>query len=351
MPDAPNEAGRAGSESMAANAAKTAIEMDAATTAAPGDVRALHAQADLLARSHACSTTIAAGAAFRERLVERARTATQHAAVALQGADIERRARAGRVRLFDDGSPADLLFDLARVLAPMIAQDRALDANMLANRYLDVSPQGAAGWALLPLMTSLHAAAADAADRMLAPVPPQLIVVGGLSGTGKSSLARLLGGHYGRTPGARVLRSDVFRKRLAGLPPEARLAASHYTRRNNDETYEALFESADDHLAFGSTVILDAVFMNRSEREVAEALAVQARVPFTGIWLEAPERDRVARVTARNNDASDATADVAREQSRRPIGDLFGWHRVRANRPMELILPAARAMIERPRRG
>lgn len=314
------------------------------------DMAALHAQVEALVRRHAKATATPAGAAFRQRLMELARTGSQRSLIALQGADIERRARAGRVRLLDDGAAADVLFDLARLLAEMLAEGRAFEANLLANRYLDLSPQGASGWALLPLMLSLHSADPAAAERLLQLSAPQLIVIGGLSGTGKSSLARLLGGLYGRKPGARVLRSDVFRKRLAGVLPETRLPPSHYTRRNDAETYEAMFESADDHLACGSTVILDGVFLNRSEREVAEALAQQARVPFTGIWLEAPDHDRIARIAARTGDASDATVEVARDQSRRPVGDLFGWHRMRANRAMEQILPAARTAVERPRR-
>jgi uncharacterized protein len=314
------------------------------------DVAALYRSAEELVRVHGRATANAAGASFRQFLMERAHTSAQRSALALLGVDIERRARAGRVRLLADAPPVDILFDLARPLATLLGQGRTFDASVLANRYLDLSPQGATGWALLPLMLSLHTDDSLAADRFLEPSAPQLIVIGGLSGTGKSSLSRLLGGHYGRRPGARVLRSDVFRKRLAGLPPETRLPPAHYTRRNDAETYEAIFESADDHLACGSTVILDAVFLNRSEREVAEALALQARVPFTGIWLEAPDRDRIARVAARTGDASDATAEVARDQARRPVGDLFGWHRMRANRAMELILPAARAAIERPRR-
>jgi predicted kinase len=314
------------------------------------DVAALHGLAETTVQAHGRATVTPAGAAFRQMLMERARSSAQRSALALLGGDIERRARAGRVRLIDGGAPVDILFDLAGPLAALLAEGRPTDANILANRYLDLSPQGATGWALLPLMLSLQTDDPETADRFLEPSAPQLIVIGGLSGTGKSSLSRLLGGLYGRRPGARVLRSDVFRKRLAGLPPEMRLPPSHYTRRNDAETYEALFESADDHLACGSTVILDAVFLNRSEREVAEALALQARVPFTGIWLEAPDRDRIARVSARTGDASDATADVAREQARRPVGDLFGWHRMRANRAMELIVPAARAAIERPRR-
>ncbi|RYE04323.1 MAG: aminoglycoside phosphotransferase, partial [Sphingomonadales bacterium] len=116
---------------------------------------------------------------------------------------------------------------------------------------------------------------------------------------------------------------------------------------NDQHTYQALFESADDHLACGNSVILDAVFMSRSERDVAAALAHRHRVPFTGIWLEAPERDRLARVAARSGDASDASVEVAREQSRRPVGVLADWHRIRVNRPIELIVSAARAALDR----
>lgn len=310
---------------------------------------AIHAQAQQIAQAHAGAEAIAAGPAFRQRLLELARSGAQRATIAVQGGDIEHRARAGCMRIFADGAPADILFDLARPLASLIAEGRRGEANMLANRYFDLCPQGARGWGLLPLMIALHTEDVAAADMLLAPVAPRLIALGGLSGTGKSSLARLLGGHIGRAPGARVVRSDVFRKRLQGIPPESRLPASHYTRRHDAETYEAMFESADDHIACGTTVIFDAVFLSRSEREVAAALARQARAAFTGIWLEAPERDRIARIAARIDDASDATVDVAREQSRRSVGDLFGWHRLRANRPMETILPAARAMIENTR--
>jgi predicted kinase len=202
----------------------------------------------------------------------------------------------------------------------------------------------------LPLFVSLGATAtgdAALAEAALAPAAPRLVAIGGLSGTGKSSLARLLGWRVGRTPGARVLRSDVFRKRLAGLAPEMRIPPAHYTRHSDEETYEAMFESADDHIACGNSVILDAVFMSRSERDVAEAIALRRRVPFTGIWLEAPERDRIARVSARDGDASDATVEVVREQSRLSVGELAGWHRMRVNRPLDLIIPAARAVLDR----
>lgn len=244
------------------------------------------------------------------------------------------------------GEPIDVLLDLAALLGDLWERGLIAPANIVANRYADVAPQGATGWALLP-----HLMAARTGDHTLAdPVAPQLVAIGGLSGSGKSTLARQIGAFIGRTPGARVLRSDVFRKRIAGLPPEARLPASHYTAPMDQATWEALFESADDHLACGNSVILDAVFMRRSERDVAEMLAAQRRVPFTGLWLEAPERDRVGRVMARSGDASDAGVDVVREQSRRSVGELYGWHRMKANRPIEMLVAAARGALERTKR-
>src|SRR3546814_8300461 len=67
------------------------------------------------------------------------------------------------------------------------------------------------------------------ADDLLAPVSPRLVAIGGLSGTGKSTIAKLVAPCLGRAPGARILRSDVLRKRLAGVPPETPLPRASYT--------------------------------------------------------------------------------------------------------------------------
>lgn len=314
------------------------------------DASALHLAADRIASTHAAAPA-GDGARFLAALHDMAGCEAQREELARQLPALDRRARSGRVRALG-GVAVDCLFDLALPLMELLRDGNAVEANALANRYLDVAPQGATGWATLPLFVSLRASGAGnqaLATAVLRPAPSRAVAIGGLSGTGKSTLGRLLGARLGRAPGARVLRSDVFRKRLMGLPPETRLPPRHYTQRSDQESYEALFESADDHLACGSAVILDAVFMRRSERDVAEAMALHHRIPFTGLWLEAPERDRVARVSARTGDASDATAEVVREQSRRSVGELASWHRMRVNRPIDLIVPAARAVLERQR--
>ena len=82
------------------------------------------------------------------------------------------------------------------------------------------------------------------AYRFLRPAPCRLIAIGGVSGTGKSTLAAGLAPELGLRPGARVLRSDVHRKLLLGVDPETRLPASGYSREVTDRVYDILRRKA-----------------------------------------------------------------------------------------------------------
>jgi predicted kinase len=130
----------------------------------------------------------------------------------------------------------------------------------------------------------------NAANAFLTQPAPQLIVVGGLSGTGKSTLARALAPELGSEPGAVHLRSDLERKRLHGVAETVRLAPEAYTQAASDAVYAVLYERARDTLAARHAVIVDAVFAKPEERARIETVAIELGVAFQGLWLASSRR-------------------------------------------------------------
>ncbi len=227
----------------------------------------------------------------------------------------------------------DVLYDLAFLLMDLWARGLCHEANVVANTYFDLSPDDEDDYGLLPLAMGVRAtvrahvsaAQGDAgrardflslALRLIEPVAPRLVAIGGGSGTGKSTLAGAVGGDLGAAPGARILRSDVLRKRLAGVPAETRLPRSGYTRDMSRRVYDDLKRLAALHLTAGMSVIADAVFGRPADRTAIAEVVAREDCRFTGIWLELPETERIARIEARGPDASDADAGVARRQTR-----------------------------------
>jgi hypothetical protein len=248
----------------------------------------------------------------------------------------------------------DVLYDLAFLLMDLWGRGLRPQANGLFNRYLDMSPEDEDGLPLLPLFLSMratiraHALAAQCAggedpcpiarrardyfslaNDLLESPAPRLVAIGGLSGSGKSTIARMIAADIGRAPGARILRSDVLRKRMAGLRPEQPLARSAYARTASHDVYCELGRLAAQAIHGGHAVIADGVFADPAERRAIGDVAAGATT-FTGIWLEAPCSALQARIDARKNDASDADLAVARLQESYEIGDLGHWHRVAA---------------------
>jgi predicted kinase len=157
----------------------------------------------------------------------------------------------------------------------------------------------------------------DAAAQYLdAPEASIVIAIGGLPGTGKSTLARALAPGLGRAPGALVLRSDEVRKRRNGVAPEQRLAQSAYSAAESEAVFAELAELARVTAEGGHAVIADATFIDLRHRMMIEGAAAAAGVPFLGLWLEAPLPMLEARIAARRDDASDATVAVLRSASR-----------------------------------
>jgi hypothetical protein len=183
----------------------------------------------------------------------------------------------------------------------------------------------------------------EAATGYLTPGPPRLVAVGGLSGTGKSTLARALAPELGPAPGAVHLRSDLERKALYGVEETARLRREAYTTAAGAAVYAVLLRKARLALSAGHAAIVDAVYVDADERAGIEAVAAELGVPFQGLWLEAGARQLMDRVAAREDDASDATPDVVRRQLACETGPLAAsWTRIDAGRSIAETLAAAR---------
>lgn len=159
--------------------------------------------------------------------------------------------------------------------------------------------------------------------------PPKLMAVGGHSGSGKTTHALKIAPDIGRTPGAVVVRTDVERKRLAGVALDERMPAGSYTPDSSAKVYAAMLERAECALRAGHSVVLDAVFARPEERAAAEALARSVGVPFEGIWLDVPKEIAQARIAARKGDASDATPTVVERQYQYELGEI-SWTRRRS---------------------
>lgn len=284
----------------------------------------------------------------------------------------------GRPTLFDaiEFSAAfgtiDVLYDVAFLLMDLIHRDLPELANLVANRYLDRSGEGD-GLAALPLFLSLRAAIRahvtaatlvhrtdpratdgmagtaraylDLAVDLLDRPPPRLIAIGGLSGSGKSTVAQALAARFRPAPGARLLRSDVRRKLIAGVAPETRLPPGAYDQAGNRRVYDALAADAATALASGFSVIVDAAFLREEERRAIATVASRARVPFTGLWLAAPPERLRARIAGRHGDASDADLAVLAAQLGYDLGRL-DWRQVDAGGDAAHTLAASQRAVD-----
>jgi aminoglycoside phosphotransferase family enzyme/predicted kinase len=252
----------------------------------------------------------------------------------------------------DTLSCIDVLYDLAFLLMDLVERGLSDLANVVFNRYFDVAAERD-GLAALPLFMSVRAAvrahvlaaqdrqahAAKTAHRaqsylslaesLLRPGAPVLIAVGGLSGTGKSTLARAIAPDFSPAPGARIVRSDVIRKRQADVEPEIRLPPSAYGPETTARVYGELEQQCALSLGAGYAAIADATFLREGERDAIASVAAHAGVRFLGLWLEAPAAVLTERIGARVNDASDADAGVLQSQLSIPTGPI-AWHRLDA---------------------
>ncbi|HYP36915.1 MAG TPA: AAA family ATPase [Stellaceae bacterium] len=342
---------------------------------------------DTIETNHCCLVA-AQGAGFALECIDEIREKSLQRLAAVSGLVDQRRA-AGKVRrchgdlhlrniCLVDGKPTlfdclefsdalasiDVLYDLAFLLMDLEHRGLTNFASLVLNRYLDLTDEDD-GLPAMPLFLSLRAAIRahvtataidrvahakrklemttearrylDLAARLLRPRPCRLIAIGGLSGSGKSTLAAALAPKIG----ARVLRSDVTRKRLFGVAPETRLPAGAYTPEASRRVYDALRQRATAALAAGYSVIIDAVSLGPEERQSFASVAKAASIPFSGLWLAAPASEMERRLRARCRDASDASPEVLAQQLRQDAGPV-DWVVIDAGAGPEACLAAAR---------
>jgi len=268
----------------------------------------------------------------------------------------------------------DVLYDLAFLLMDLLERGLPLPASIVFNRYLAQThrAEDLDGLAALPFFLSLRASiramvtaarmerAAEArrdaiaksarayfafAQRAIAPPAPKLIAIGGLSGTGKTRLARMLAPHIGPMPGAVILRSDVERKALFGVSETDKLPGEAYTADVTERVYASLLDKARRTLAAGHSALVDAVFAQAEERAALVTMADAAKLALRGLFLTADLKTRLARIGGRAGDASDAGEKVARAQESYDLGAL-DWTQIDASGTPEETLSRALAALD-----
>ncbi len=241
----------------------------------------------------------------------------------------------------EDLATIDVAYDLAFLLMDLEHRAGRAAANRVLNRYVARTGDHGLVGGLPPFLSmramvrahveasrgdqeAAHAYLATALEH-LAPPAPVMVAIGGLPGTGKSTLARAIAPELGAAPGALILRSDEIRKRRWHCAPEERLPEAAYAAGETQGVFAELIEAAAEAVKLGHAVIADTMFVRAPDREAARRAAGAAR--FTGVWLTAPHHVLEARVWARHGDASDATVEVLRRVagSHDPPGAAERW--------------------------
>ncbi|RAM50593.1 MAG: adenylyl-sulfate kinase [Hapalosiphonaceae cyanobacterium JJU2] len=232
----------------------------------------------------------------------------------------------------------DVMYDVAFAVMDLEARQCKDLANVFLNTYIEQTGDWE-GLQLLPLYLSRQAyvrakvtsfllddpgvppeAKKEAAKTAAAyyqqawdytqPRQGQLILMSGVSGSGKSTTARYLAQQIG----AIHLRSDAVRKHLAGIPLLQRGGDDLYTPEMTQKTYGRLLELGIILATQGFNVILDAKYDRQQLRQEAIAQAQDKQIPLQILYCTAPLEVLQQRLQDRTGDIADATAELLESQ-------------------------------------
>jgi len=250
----------------------------------------------------------------------------------------------GKIMLFDCielNEPfrfVDVMYDVAFTVMDLEARQRPDLGNAFLNTYVEQTGDWE-GLQVLPLYLSRQAyvrakvnslllddpavpaaakeeAVATAAHyyqlawQYTKPRQGKLILMSGLSGSGKSTIARQLA----RKLGAIHIRSDAVRKHLGGISLQDRGSAELYTAEMSQQTYGRLLELGMMLATQGFPVILDAKYDRQQLRLKAKARAEAHHLPLQIVNCTAPLEVLRDRLSSRTGDIADATADLLESQ-------------------------------------
>lgn len=151
---------------------------------------------------------------------------------------------------------------------------------------------------------------------------PLLIAIGGLAGSGKSTLSRAILNAYNDDKPFVHINTDAVRKELWGADPTEKLPEQAYSRAFSQSCYDEVDRRTQNALDFGAHVIVDAGFATEFGRGKVEETARFCKADFVGIWLDVPPQILRDRVDARTGDVSDADSSIVDLQLTFNLGDI-----------------------------
>ena len=176
---------------------------------------------------------------------------------------------------------------------------------------------------------------------------PFIMACGGLSGSGKSRVAREIAPELTYPLSAIVIRDDIVRKQLAGTDFNDTLGEDYYTPEKERLVYREMRRQAKQAILAGYPVILDALFYDPNQRKKAEDLAKRLKVSFEGFWMEAPLAMRSRRVQERLNNPSDVKKESELiAQLSEDVGDVT-WRCIYTSGTREETLAKVRSFLKK----